>query len=56
MKTLNIKTNNIQKQTELIHDLYKDNLNNMLDSNINNIVANTINTNPYLLIQITLST
>lgn len=42
MRILNIKAKNTKKETKLIYDFYKDSLNNILDSNIDNILANTI--------------
>ena len=53
---LNIKTRNIKKQTKPVYDLYKDSLDIALDSNINDLMANTINTNYYSSRQITLAT
>ncbi len=48
MYTLNITVDNIQRQTKLIHNLYKDSLDNILDNNIDNIVAKIIYTKPEL--------
>lgn len=47
MQALNIKIRNIQEQTESINNFYKDNLDNILNSNNNDIVANIINTKLY---------
>lgn len=52
MQALNIKIRDIQGQTKPIHDFYINNLDNILNYNINNIVANIININFYLLKQI----
>ncbi len=46
MRALNITVEDTQGQTEPIHDPYKDNLDNILDSNIDNIMAKTIHTKP----------
>ncbi len=46
MRTLNITVGDTQGQTELIHDPYKDSLDDILDSNIDDIVAKTIHTKP----------
>ncbi len=46
IRALNISVRNIQGQTESIHNLYKDSLDNILDSDINDIVAKTIYTKP----------
>ncbi len=51
MRALNIIVEDIQGQTEPIHDPYKDGLDNILDSNINDIMAKTIHTKPGLLRQ-----
>lgn len=53
MRTLNVKIKNTQGQIKLIHNFYKNSLDDILDSNIDNVVASTINTNLSLLIQIT---
>ena len=42
MHTFNITIGNIYGQTKPIHDPYKDSLDDVLDSNIDNIVAKTI--------------
>lgn len=52
MQTFNIKIEDRQKQIKTIWDPYKNSLNNLLDSNINNIVDST---NFYLIKQ-TIST
>lgn len=49
IQALNIKTKDIQRQTELVHDSYKNSLDNVIDSNIDDIVASIINTNSCLL-------
>ncbi len=49
MRTLNIIVGDTKEQTKLIHNLYKDNLDDILDSNIDNIVAKTIHTKSELL-------
>ena len=49
MRVLNIKVGNTPGQTELVYDLYKDSLDDVLDNDINNIVASKININPCLL-------
>lgn len=41
---------------EPVHDLYKNSLDNILDSNINDTIASIINTKPCLLRQSTLGT
>lgn len=46
----------MQKQIILVYYPYKITLDNILDSNINDIVARTISTNPDLLRQIILAT
>ena len=46
------KIRHIPGQTESVHDPYKDSLDDVLDSNINDSVTSTINTNPCLLKQI----
>lgn len=42
MHTLNIKVNNIQGQTKPVHDLYKDSLDDIMDSKIDNIMAKIV--------------
>ena len=49
MRALNIKVGDTQGQTEPVYNPYKDSLNNVLDSDIDNIVANTIDMNLCLL-------
>ena len=49
MQALNIKVEDTLRQTELVHDPYKDSLNNVLNSNIDDIVASIININSCLL-------
>lgn len=56
MQILNIKVENTSERMEPIYDSYKDNLNNVLDSNIDDMVASIINTNSCPLRQITLAT
>ena len=56
IRALNIKVGDISGQTEPIHNPYKDNLDNVLDSNIDDIVASTTNINPCPLRRITLAT
>lgn len=56
MQALNIKVKNIPRQTEPVYDPYKNSLNNILNSNIDNILASTINTNTYSLRQTTSTT
>ena len=51
MCALNIKVEDILGQTEPVHDLFKNSCDDVLDSNINDIVASTINMNPCLLRQ-----
>lgn len=51
MHTLNIGEREIQKQMEPVHDLYKDSLDNVLDSNIDNIVASINDTTLLFLMQ-----
>lgn len=46
MRTLNIIINNIQEETKLTHNLYKDSLNDILDNNIDKIMAKTVYTKP----------
>lgn len=43
---------NTSGQIKPVYNYYKNSFNNILDSNINNIVASTININLYLLKQI----
>ncbi len=49
MRALNIKAGDTQGQTEPVHDLYQDSLDDVLDSNIDDTVASKINTNRCLL-------
>lgn len=49
MQTLNIKVEKKLQKTKPVHDFYKDILNDLLDSTINNIAVSKININPYLL-------
>lgn len=51
MQALEIKTSDIQRQTEPNYNLYKVSLDDILDSNINDIVANISNINSCLLKQ-----
>ena len=51
MQALNIKVGDTPGQTEPVHDLYKDSLDDVLDSNIDDTVASKIDTNPYPLRQ-----
>ena len=53
MLALNIKVEDTSGQTELIHNPYKDSLDDVLDGDINDTAASTIDTNPWLLRQIT---
>ncbi len=46
MRALNITVGDTQRQTEPIHDPYKDSLDNILDSDIDDIVAKTIHIKP----------
>ncbi len=46
MCILNITVDDIQGQTKLVHNPYKDSLDDILDSNVNNIMAKTIYTKP----------
>ena len=55
MQALIIKVENILGQMELINNFYKDGFDNVLDSNINDTMTSTIDTNP-LLKQTTLTT
>ena len=45
MQALNIKVGDTSGQTEPIHDLYKNNLDNVLDTNINDTMVSIIDTN-----------
>ena len=56
MRTLNRKVGNTLRKTEPVYDPYKNSLDNILDSNIDDIVASTIDTNPCLLRQKTSAT
>ncbi len=56
MRALNIKAGDTQGQKEPVHDPYKDSLDDVLDSDIDDIVASTIDTNPCLLRQTTSAT
>ena len=56
MRALNIKAEDTQEKTEPVHDSYKDSLDDILDSDINNIVASTIDTNSCLLRRTTSAT
>ena len=51
MRTLNIIVSNIQGQTKPVYNLYKNNLDNILDSNIDSIVAKIAHTKSGLLKQ-----
>lgn len=51
MHTLNIIISNIQGQIKLVYDPYKNSLDNILDSNINNIVAKIVYIKPWPLRQ-----
>lgn len=42
MHNLNIRVSKIKKYTKLVDDLYKNSLNNILNSNINNIMAKIV--------------
>ena len=53
MRALNIKIRDTSGQTKPVHDLYKNSLDDVLDSNINDIVASTTNTNSCSLRQTT---
>ncbi len=46
MRALNITVEDTQGQTESIHDPYKDSRDDILDSDIDDIVAKTIHTKP----------
>ena len=46
MHALNIIARNTQRQIKPIHNLYKDYLNNIFDSNLDNIVTKTVYTKP----------
>ena len=56
IRALNIKVGNTLGQMELVHDFYKNSLDDVLNSNINNTVASTIDMNPCPLMQITSAT
>ncbi len=56
MRALNIKAENTQGQMEPVHDPYKDSLDDVLDIDIDDTVAGTINTNPYSLRRTTSAT
>ena len=56
MQALNIKIRNTPGQTKLVYNSYKDSLDNVLDSYIDNTVANTIHTKSCPLKLITLVT
>ena len=45
----NIKVEDTPGQMELVYNPYKNSLDNILDSNIHNIVASIINMNPCIL-------
>lgn len=45
----NIIVGDTQKQVKLVYNLYKDSLDNILNSNIDNIMAKTIHTKPRML-------
>ena len=45
IRALNIKVGDTPELTKLVHDPYKNSLNNVLDSNIDDIVASTIDIN-----------
>lgn len=49
MHTLNIIVDDIQKWTEPSYDLYKNSLDNILDNNINDIMAKIVYTKSKLL-------
>lgn len=42
MRALNVKIDNTQGQTKPVYDLYQNSLDNILDSNINNIVLKIV--------------
>ena len=46
MRALNITLGDTQRQTKSIHDQYKDSVDDILDSNVDDIVAKTIYTKP----------
>ena len=52
MQALNIKVGDTPEQTKPVHDSYKNRLDDVLDSYINDTVASTINTNLYPLTRI----
>lgn len=56
MRGLNLEIKDAQRQIKPVHDSYKNSLDNILNGNIDNIVASRINKNPCLLKQITLNT
>ena len=56
MWALNIKIRDNQGQMELVNDLYKDSLDIVLNSDINDTMVSIINTNPYSLRQTTSAT
>ncbi len=49
MRVLNIKARDTQGQSEPVHDLYKDNLDDVLDSDIDDTGVSTINKNSCML-------
>lgn len=51
MRTLNIGMEEIQKEIEPVHNLYRNSPNDILDGDIDNIMANTVNTKLDLFIQ-----
>ena len=51
MHIFNIRVSNIQKQIKPVYNLYKDNLNNILYSNIDNIITKIVYIKPELLKQ-----
>ena len=53
IQALNIKAEDSQGQIKTLYDPYKDSLDNVLNSSIDEKVASTINTNPYPLRQST---
>lgn len=53
---MNVKIWDTKKQTELVYNSYQDNLDSILHSNIDDIMASTINTNSCTLKQITSDT
>lgn len=48
MRTFNIKVSNIQRQTKPVNNQYKDSLDNILDSNIDDIMPKTVFIKPGL--------